>query len=84
VEGYGAAINAMQVLDNPPGFYFKFPKPQEGGGSLWDFAASAAIFNECGAVRLRFLRTATGIEPCGFNLYESPGRAVRLREYIGR
>ena len=50
VEGYGAAMNAMQVLENPPGCYFKFPKPQQGGGSLWDFAASAAIFNACGAV----------------------------------
>jgi fructose-1,6-bisphosphatase/inositol monophosphatase family enzyme len=49
VEGYGAALNAMQVLENPPGCYFKFPKPQQGGGSLWDFAASAAIFQECGA-----------------------------------
>jgi fructose-1,6-bisphosphatase/inositol monophosphatase family enzyme len=49
VEGYGAAMNAMQVVENPPGCYFKFPKPQHGGGSLWDFAASAAIFQECGA-----------------------------------
>lgn len=49
LEGDGAAMNAIQVLENPPGCYFKFPKPQQGGGSLWDFAATAAIFNECGA-----------------------------------
>ncbi len=49
LEGDGAAMNALEVLENPPGCYFKFPKPQEGGGSLWDFAATAAIFNECGA-----------------------------------
>jgi len=49
LEGDGAAMNALQVLENPPGCYFKFPKPQQGGGSLWDFAASAAIFQECGA-----------------------------------
>jgi fructose-1,6-bisphosphatase/inositol monophosphatase family enzyme len=49
LEGDGAAMNALQVLENPPGCYFKFPKPQQGGGSLWDFAATAAIFNECGA-----------------------------------
>jgi len=42
------------VLENPPGCYFKFPKPQQGGGSLWDFAASAAIFNACGAVACDF------------------------------
>ena len=49
LEGDGAAMNALQVLENPPGCYFKFPKPQQGGGSLWDFAATAAIFNACGA-----------------------------------
>ena len=26
--------------------YFKFPKPEQGGGCLWDFAATAALFNE--------------------------------------
>jgi hypothetical protein len=45
LEGDGAAMNALQVLENPPGCYFKFPKPQQGGGSLWDFAATAAIFD---------------------------------------
>ncbi len=49
LAGDGAAMNALQVLENPPGCYFKFPKPQDGGGSLWDFAATAAIFNACGA-----------------------------------
>jgi len=50
LEGDGAAMNAINVLENPPGCYFKFPKPQQGGGSLWDFAATAVIFGECGAV----------------------------------
>lgn len=54
LEGDGAAMNAIQVLENPPGCYFKFPKPQQGGGSLWDFAASAAIFTACGAVTCDF------------------------------
>ena len=54
LEGDGAAMNALQVLENPPGCYFKFPKPQEGGGSLWDFAATAAIFTECEAVASDF------------------------------
>lgn len=46
----GAAMNACWVLENAPACYFKFPKPQNGGGSLWDFAAAACIFNESGAV----------------------------------
>jgi 3'-phosphoadenosine 5'-phosphosulfate (PAPS) 3'-phosphatase len=49
LQGDGAAMNAIQVLESSPGCYFKIPKPQEGGGSLWDFAATAAIFAECGA-----------------------------------
>lgn len=46
----GAAMNAMWVLENSPSCYFKFPKSQEGGGSLWDYSATAAIFSEIGAV----------------------------------
>lgn len=45
----GAVLNACWVLDNAPGCYFKIPKPQSGGGSLWDFAATACIINEAGA-----------------------------------
>ena len=46
---HGAAMNACGVLDSAPGCYFKFPGPS-GGGSLWDFAATACIFQEAGAV----------------------------------
>ncbi|MEE9354401.1 MAG: inositol monophosphatase family protein [Methylococcaceae bacterium] len=46
----GAAMNTCSVLENNPACYFKFPKPQDGGGSLWDFAASACLFVEAGAV----------------------------------
>lgn len=45
----GAAMNACWVLENGPACYFKFPKPQDGGGSLWDYAATACIFKEAGA-----------------------------------
>jgi 3'-phosphoadenosine 5'-phosphosulfate (PAPS) 3'-phosphatase len=50
----GAAMNAVWVLENAPACYFKFPKPQDGGGSLWDFAASACLFAEAGAVATDF------------------------------
>ncbi len=42
----GAAMNAIWVLENSPAIYFKYPKTSEGGGSLWDYAATACIFNE--------------------------------------
>ncbi|MEM9614322.1 MAG: inositol monophosphatase family protein [Actinomycetota bacterium] len=45
----GAVMNACGVLDDPPGCYLKFPAPS-GGGSLWDFAATACLFGEAGAV----------------------------------
>lgn len=46
----GAAMNACQVLASPPACYFKFPKPQVGGGSIWDYAATSCLFNEANAL----------------------------------
>ncbi len=46
----GAAMNACWALEKHPACYFKFPKPQAGGGSLWDFAATACLFQEAGAL----------------------------------
>ena len=45
----GAVCNACYVLEHSPAVYFKEPKPQLGGGSFWDFAATACIFQEAGA-----------------------------------
>ncbi len=46
VAGYGAAVNACRVLDAKasgiPAVYIKLPKEQ--GGSIWDYAATTAIF----------------------------------------
>ena len=47
----GAVMNACGVLANPPACYVKYPRPNNGGGSsLWDFAATACLFYEVGAV----------------------------------
>lgn len=46
----GAVLNALRLLEAPPGCYFKFPRPQPGGGSLWDFAATACLLGEAGGV----------------------------------
>lgn len=45
----GAVMNALWVLERSPACYFKFPKPQAGGGSLWDYAATACIYAELDA-----------------------------------
>ncbi|WP_321375619.1 inositol monophosphatase family protein [uncultured Draconibacterium sp.] len=54
----GAVLNAIWSLDQAPGCYFKLPKPTPGGGSIWDFAATACIFNEIGAPASSFDGTA--------------------------
>lgn len=46
----GAVINACHALESAPGCHFKFAKPQEGGGSLWDYAATACLYEEAGGV----------------------------------
>lgn len=51
VKGQGGAVmNALWCLENPPACYFKFPKPEKGGGCFWDYAATACIYHEIGAV----------------------------------
>lgn len=45
----GAVLNACWVVENAPGCYFKLAKPEPGGGSFWDFAATSCIIQEAGA-----------------------------------
>ena len=46
VYGSGAVKNANQVLDYANACYLKLPKAEEGGGSIWDYAATACIVTE--------------------------------------
>lgn len=46
VSGAGAVLNAILVAENGPACFFKMPKKETGGGSIWDYAATACIFNE--------------------------------------
>ena len=48
VYGSGAVKNACQVMDYPAACYVKLPKSEDGGGSIWDFAATACIVGEAG------------------------------------
>ena len=47
--GAGAVMNTCWALASAPGFYFTVPRPVKGA-SLWDFAATACLFIEAGAV----------------------------------
>jgi len=46
----GAAMNACNILQEPNTCYFKYPRKGNSGGSIWDFAATACLFNEAGAI----------------------------------
>jgi len=48
VYGSGAVKNACQVLDYSAACYMKLPKTENGGGSIWDYAATACIVSEAG------------------------------------
>jgi len=61
----GAALNACQVLTAAPACYFKFPKPQPGGGSVWDYAATACLFREAGAIACDMFGRALVLNPAG-------------------
>lgn len=50
INSGGAVMNACWVL-NPEyesSYFFKKPKPQDGGGCIWDYAATACLFQELG------------------------------------
>ncbi|MEM9280188.1 MAG: inositol monophosphatase family protein [Verrucomicrobiota bacterium] len=48
LNGAGSVLNACWAMRKSPSIYFKFPKPSQGGGSTWDFAATACLYAEWG------------------------------------
>ena len=54
IDGAGSVLNAILVLENSPACMLKFPKKENGGGSIWDFAATACIFHELGLPATNF------------------------------
>ena len=49
VYGNGAVKNACHVFDSSHACYLKLPIKEDGGGSIWDFAATACIAQQAGA-----------------------------------
>ena len=54
IAGAGAVLNSIFVLENGPACMLKFPKKENGGGSIWDFAATACIYQELGLPATNF------------------------------
>lgn len=65
--GYGAVMNALGLMVQGSGCYFKLPKTKRGGGCTWDYAATSLIYHELGAY-------ATDIhgQPLALNRSDSP------------
>lgn len=54
IAGSGSVLNAILVLENSPACLLKSPKKEKGGGSIWDFAATACIYQELGLPATNF------------------------------
>ncbi|MCR9288943.1 MAG: inositol monophosphatase [Bacteroidetes bacterium] len=54
IAGAGAVLNGIHVLENGPACMLKLPKKENGGGSIWDFAATACIYQELGLPATNF------------------------------
>lgn len=54
MAGAGAVLNGILVLENGPACMLKLPKKENGGGSIWDFAATACIYQELGLPATNF------------------------------
>ncbi len=66
IAGAGAVLNGILVLENGPACMLKLPKKESGGGSIWDFAATACIYQELGL-------SATNFEGGKLNLNRKDG-----------
>ena len=55
ISGAGSVLNAILVLENGPACLLKYPKKEKGGGSIWDFAATACIYQELGLPATNFV-----------------------------
>jgi fructose-1,6-bisphosphatase/inositol monophosphatase family enzyme len=62
----GAVMNGISTIEMAPALYYKFPKRADGGGSLWDFAASSVIQSEAGGFNSNF-----SAEPLDLNRADS-------------
>ena len=50
----GAVMNGISTIELAPAIYYKHPKAEFGGGSIWDFAASSIIQTEAGGYNSNF------------------------------
>ena len=54
IAGAGSVLNGIHVMENGPACMLKLPKEEYGCGSIWDFAATACIYQELGLPATNF------------------------------
>ena len=54
IDGAGSVLNAIHVLEKGPACMLKFPKKEKGGGGIWDYAATACMYQELGLAATNF------------------------------
>jgi fructose-1,6-bisphosphatase/inositol monophosphatase family enzyme len=69
----GAVMNGISTIEMAPAFYYKFPKKADGGGSLWDFAASSVIQSEAGGYNSDYLRSPLELNRAGSTFMNHKG-----------
>jgi len=50
----GAVMQAIATIELAPSLFYKKPKKDEGGGCLWDYAATSVLHSEAGGVNSDF------------------------------
>ncbi|MCR9206283.1 MAG: hypothetical protein NXH75_17005, partial [Halobacteriovoraceae bacterium] len=50
----GAVMHAIETIEKAPCVFYKKPKVNEGGGCLWDYAATSIIHREAGGMNSDF------------------------------
>ena len=83
-SGGGGVLNACWVLEHAPACYFKKPKIQTGGGSLWDFAATACLFQEAGAYGCDFAGDALDLNRADSSYMNHRGVLYASDKDLGR
>ncbi|MEM9016504.1 MAG: inositol monophosphatase family protein [Verrucomicrobiota bacterium] len=69
----GSVLNACWVTDHDPALYFKFPKKSRGGGSVWDFAATACLASEWGQPATDIHGDPLDLNPAGCTFMNEKG-----------
>ena len=44
-------MQAIMTIEKTPAIFYKLPKKQQGGGCLWDYAATTVIHTEAGGIQ---------------------------------